>query len=102
MAAVFFIAKFFEARADMESAIKMGQPKVMASALRKIGYRRIQMERMSSSKIGKWFGLDPHPPISFRIDRLETMKDLSTIKYPFVQSVKDCIKAVFSEFKKIK
>jgi heat shock protein HtpX len=33
MTVIFFIAKFFEARADLTSAIMMGQPKVMARAL---------------------------------------------------------------------
>ncbi len=43
--AIYFVAKFFEARADLESAIKIGNPKVLAEALRKIGFRRLQFER---------------------------------------------------------
>jgi heat shock protein HtpX len=30
MTLIFFVAKFFEARADLTSAIMMGQPKIMA------------------------------------------------------------------------
>jgi heat shock protein HtpX len=38
MTLIFFIAKFFEARADLTSAIMMGQPKVLARSLEKIGF----------------------------------------------------------------
>ena len=37
---IYFVAKFFEARADLESAIKIQNPRVLAEALRKIGFRR--------------------------------------------------------------
>ena len=42
--AFFVTAKFVEARADVDSAIKLGQPLELANALRKIGLRRILME----------------------------------------------------------
>ena len=93
---IYFIAKFFEARADLESAIVLGKPQALANALRKIGYRRIWLER-ASSRIGSWLGLDPHPPLSFRIERLESMRDLQKIKHPFIQSMKDCINGLLRE-----
>jgi len=93
---IYFIAKFFEARADLESAIVLGKPQALANALRKIGYRRIWLER-ASSRIGSWLGLDPHPPLSFRIERLESIRDLQKIKHPFIQSMKDCINGLLRE-----
>ena len=42
---VYFIAKFFEGRADLDAAVKIGHPEVLAEALRKIGFRRLEFER---------------------------------------------------------
>ena len=94
LSGIYFVAKFFEARADLESAIKIGRPEVLAGALRKIGYRKIQMERLRYSRIGNWLGIDPHPPISFRINRLENLGDPSRIRHTFVRSMIDCIKGL--------
>lgn len=91
LSGIYFIAKFFEARADLESAIRIGRPEVLAGALRKIGYRKIQIERVRYSRIGNWLGIDPHPPVSFRVNRLENLGDPSKIKHPFIQSMIDCI-----------
>lgn len=91
MGVVYFIMKFFEARADLESVIKMGQPKVLAEALRKIGFRRIPFERMPSYKLQSWTVLDPHPPISFRIERLEKLKTPIKEEHPLIRSAKDVI-----------
>src|SRR4030042_18186 len=63
MVVIFFIAKFFEARADLTSAIKMGKPEVLAGALEKIGFQRLLYERTPSFRVQEWLGLDPHPPI---------------------------------------
>ena len=63
MALIFFVAKFFETRADLVSAMKIGQPKVLADSLRKIGFSRLQMER-SSSNVLQWLAWDPHPPFT--------------------------------------
>ncbi|MEM2341977.1 MAG: M48 family metalloprotease [Candidatus Bathyarchaeia archaeon] len=93
---IYFIAKFFEARADLESAIVLGKPNALADALRKIGYRRLWMER-TSNRIGRWLGMDPHPPLSFRIERLESMSEPWRIKHPFIQSMKDCINGLLRE-----
>jgi len=92
---IFFIAKFFETRADLLSAIKIGKPEVLAEALRKIGYQRLQAERASPTRFPSWITYDPHPPIYFRIDRLERMKTPVDVKNPLLQSARD----VFSGFR---
>jgi heat shock protein HtpX len=91
MVVIFFIAKFFEARADLTSAIKMGQPEVLAGALEKIGFQRLLYERTPSFRLQEWLGLDPHPPIYFRVSRLEKLEAPTRIKYPLIQSIKDVI-----------
>ena len=97
--AIYFIAKFFEARADLESAIKIGNPKVLAGALRKIGFRRLQFERSPAYRIQDWITWDPHPPLYFRIARLEKMdKAPVEVKHTFIQSAKDCIRGFFAAF----
>lgn len=95
---IYFFAKFFEARADLESAIKVGNPKILAGALRKIGFRRLQFERSPSAKISDWISLDPHPPIYFRVERLEKLDTSKQIKHPFFQSAKDCVRGFFAAF----
>jgi heat shock protein HtpX len=95
MSVVYFISKFFETRADLESAIKIGQPKVLAEALQKIGYRKLQYERVPGYKIQSWLQWDPHPPTYFRIDRLEKMKTPVEVKHPLIQSAID----VFNGFR---
>jgi len=95
MTVIFFIAKFFEARADLTSAIKMGKPEVLAGALEKIGFQRLLFERTPSFRLQEWLGLDPHPPIYFRVARLEKLKAPEKVKHPLIQSIKD----VFAGFK---
>jgi len=91
MTVIFFIAKFFEARADLISAIKIGKPEVLAGALEKIGFQRLLYERVPSFRIQEWLGLDPHPPIYFRINRLEKLSGVAEIKRPLFQSIRDVI-----------
>jgi heat shock protein HtpX len=97
MGVVYFIAKFFEARADLYSAVVIGQPHVLAESLRKIGYRRLQLEKIPQLRIQAWLSWDPHPPISFRITRLEQLKTPLHVKHLLIQSAKD----VFSGFRAI-
>ena len=87
---IFFIAKFFEARADLVSAIIIGQPSVLAGSLEKIGFQRLLYERTPSFRVQEWLGLDPHPPIYFRVDRLEKLSP-EKIKHPLLRSIKDVI-----------
>jgi heat shock protein HtpX len=89
MVVIFFIAKFFEARADLVSAIMVGHPEVLAGSLEKIGFQKLLYERMPSFRIQEWLGLDPHPPIYFRVNRLEKLQTPEKIKHPLIQSIKD-------------
>jgi heat shock protein HtpX len=98
MTLIFFVAKFFEARADLSSAIMMGQPKVMATALEKIGFHRLLFERTPSFRLQEWVGLDSHPPIYFRVDRLESLED-TTIKHPLIQSIRDVLRGFVATLK---
>lgn len=91
MGVIYFIAKFFEARADLQSAIVIGQPQVLAESLRKIGYRHLQLEKAPGYKVQSWLNWDPHPPIYFRVSRLEKLKTPVRVKHPLVQSAKDVI-----------
>jgi heat shock protein HtpX len=99
LGAIYFVAKFFEARADLDSAINVGDPKVLAGALRKIGFRRLRFERNSVYRLQDWITWDPHPPLYFRIARLENMEKPSVeIKHTFVQSAKDCVRGFLAAF----
>ncbi len=91
MTLIFFIAKFFEARADLTSAVMMGQPKVMARALEKIGFHRLLFERTSSYRLQEWVSLDSHPPISFRVERLEKLGE-KKIEHTLLRSIKEVLK----------
>lgn len=99
MGLIFFVAKFFEARADLLSAKVIGKPEILAEALRKIGYTRLQFERMPSYRISSWIMWDPHPPIYFRIRRLENLKNADKIKNPLIESAKDVFKGFRDSFK---
>ena len=95
---IYFVAKFFEARADLDSAFKIGNPKILAGALRKIGFRRLQFERSAATRISDWITWDPHPPIYFRVQRLEKLAPNTKVKHAFIQSAKDCIRGFFAAF----
>lgn len=98
MTLIFFIAKFFEARADLVSAIVIGEPNVLATALEKIGFKRLMYERSPQYRIQEWVSLDPHPPVYFRINRLEKLDKPVQIKHPLVQSARDVVKGFFASF----
>jgi heat shock protein HtpX len=98
MALIFFVAKFFETRADLLSAMKVGQPDVLAEALRKIAYQRLQMEKVGS-KIPKWLSWDTHPPVYFRIDRLKNMRSPVESKNPLIQSARDVVNGFLASFR---
>lgn len=98
MVVIFFIAKFFEARADLVSAIMVGNPEVLAGSLEKIGFQRLLYERTPSFRIQEWLGLDPHPPIYFRVDRLEKLSP-EKIRHPLIQSIKDVVRGFFATLK---
>jgi heat shock protein HtpX len=98
MAVIYFIAKFFEARADLISAIVIGQPQVLARALEKIGFKRLLSERVPSYRVQEWISLEPHPPIYFRVNRLEKIKVPVNVKHPLIQSAKDVTRGFLTSF----
>ncbi len=59
MTLLFFIAKFFETRADLTSAMVIGKPLVLAKALEEIGFKRLLFERAPSFRIQEWVNLGP-------------------------------------------
>jgi len=95
---IFFFGKFLESRADLEAALVMRKPKVMAESLKKIGFRRLVLtERFlepGGSRLGEWVRFDPHPPLYFRIQRLESLDLENPPRHPFLSSVR----AVLSGF----
>ena len=99
MVVIFFIAKFFEARADLVSAMVVGNPRVLAGSLEKIGFQRLLYERTPSFRVQEWLGLDPHPPIYFRVDRLEKLSP-EFIRHPLLQSIKDVTRGFLATLKK--
>lgn len=89
---IYFIAKFFEARADLSSAMVIEKPKILADALEKIGFKRLVSERVPFYRAQEWISLDPHPPIYFRIDRLRKLDVPVRVKHPLLRSAIDVIK----------
>ena len=98
MTLIFFIAKFFEARADLTSAIMMGQPKIMGKALEKIGFHRLLFERTPSFRLQEWVGLDSHPPIYWRVARMEKLDEPVQVKHALVQSIKEVLSGFRATF----
>lgn len=98
MALIYFVAKFFEAKCDLVSAMVIGQPKALAEALEKIGFRRLQYERYPSYRLQRWIGWDPHPPVYFRVNRLRNLEVPVKVRYPLFQSMKDVTKGFLASF----
>jgi len=94
----YFIAKFFEARADLISAMVMGEPSVLADSLEKIGFQRLLYERIPSFRFQEWLSWDPHPPIYFRIARLRNLADPSKIMHPLLQSAREVTRGFLNSF----
>jgi len=94
---IFFFGKFLESRADIDSAKMIGQPKVLAEALRKIAFRRLfplykREPAFQGYRRSEWLRFDPHPPVYFRIAQLETLEKPEEIKHTFFKSIKDNLK----------
>jgi heat shock protein HtpX len=92
---IFFFGKFLESRADLEAALVLGKPKEMAESLKKIGFRRLVLsERFlepGTSRLSEWIRFDPHPPLYFRIQRLEGLDLANPPKHPFWDSARAVI-----------
>ncbi len=97
---IFAVGKVLETRADTESALVLGNPQWMASALTKIGLRQLYHEKYSPvAKVLDWFQFDPHPPIYFRVKRMSEFKPSESLaRHAFLLSLRDCIKGFFSAF----
>jgi len=92
LTAFFVIAKFVEARADLDSATRLGKARELASALRKIGLRRIIMERSAGGRLAAWLRWDPHPPITFRIEKLEKVALEGLGHSPWREAAESCLR----------
>ncbi len=94
---IYFFGKFLESRADLDSAKMVGQPKVMAEALRKIAFKRLfplykREPAFRGYRRSEWLRFDPHPPAYFRIAQLEDLEEPEKIKHTFLKSIKDALK----------
>jgi len=94
---IYFFGKFLEGRADLDSAKIIGQPKVMAEALRKIAFKRLfplykREPNFRGYRRSEWLQFDPHPPAYFRIAQLEGLEEPEKIKHTFLKSVKNALK----------
>ena len=92
LTALFFIAKFVEARADLESVKKLNTAHDLASALRKIAMRRLLVEQSRRSRLPFWLSWNPHPPVSFRIEILERIHEGKvSIGNEWIAAMRSCI-----------
>jgi len=94
---IYFFGKFLESRADLDSAKMIGQPKVMAEALRKIAFKRLfplykREPAFRGYRRSEWLRFDPHPPVYFRIAQLEDLEEPEKIKHTFLMSIKEALK----------
>jgi heat shock protein HtpX len=94
---IYFIGKFLESRADLDSVKAIGQPLVMAEALRKIVYRQLfttnrDMSRSQGSRRAEWLRMDPHPPAYFRIQQLERLEAADLSSSTLLKAIKDNIR----------
>jgi heat shock protein HtpX len=94
----YFIAKFFEARADLISAMVIGKPKLLADSLEKIGFQRLLYERVPAFRFQEWLSADPHPPIYFRIARLRKLPEPYTERHPLIKSANEVISGFIHSF----
>jgi len=95
---LFFVAKFLEARADLDAALVTGTPKLLASSLRKLGLWKFHSRIFEVANIGEWLKWDPHPPLYYRIRTLETL-DLSKVRHTYLTAIKGCLIGFINSFK---
>jgi len=95
---IYLIGKLLETRADTESAVMLGNPGALASALTKIGFRQLYREKYNpGTKLFDWFRFDPHPPIYFRIARLSKHSESQkSVGHTLLISIRDIIVGFFS------
>lgn len=95
---LFFVAKFLEARADLDAAVVTGDPKLLASSLRKLGLWKYQSRVFELVNTGEWLKWDPHPPLYYRIKTLESL-DPTKVKHTFLEAIKGCIRGFINSFR---
>jgi len=100
---IFFFGKFLEARADLEAAYILRDPKTMANSLKKIGFKRLLLDSNfiegQKASFGDWLAFDPHPPLGFRIRRMENL-DLNDVpKHTLLRSISDVFSGINSSRK---
>jgi len=96
--AIYLVGKFLETRADTESAVVVGTPEALGSALTKIRFRQLYREKYNPGrKLFDWFQFDPHPPIYFRIDRLSKYSGRQGhVRHTLLVSIRDIVVGFFS------
>ncbi len=95
LTAFFLAAKIVEARADIEAAAKLGLAATLASALRKIGFTKIAIERTPGGRLAAWFAWRQHPPTVFRVESLEALAGREhEIKSPWALAVRLCLRDI--------
>jgi heat shock protein HtpX len=95
---IYLVGKVLETRADTESAVVIGNPHALGSALTKIGFRQLYREKYNpGSKLFDWLQFDPHPPIYFRIARLSKYSGRQEpVKHTLLVSIRDIVVGFFS------
>jgi heat shock protein HtpX len=93
---IYFFGKFVEGRADLDSAKVIGQPQILAEALKKIAFTRLfplnkREPEFKGYRKSEWLQFDPHPPTYFRIARLENLQEPEKINNTFLKSIRDSI-----------
>ena len=88
---LFFVAKFLEAREDLDAAVMTGQPKMLAESLRKLGLWKYQSRVFELVNSGEWLKWDPHPPLYYRIRTLDNL-DVSKMRHTFLSAIKGCVR----------
>ena len=99
--AFFVVAKFVEARADVDSALTVGKPSKLASALRKIGLKHLAFERSARGRLMAWLRWDPHPPLTFRVERLEELAREPSIGSAWGEAISSCLSDLFKTLRRV-
>jgi len=101
LTAFFVVAKFVEARADIDSALVLGAPEKLASALRKIGFRHFYLESRGGGRLAAWLRWDPHPPLTFRYEKLLELSSKKVVKGPWREAIASCLNDLAKSFRAV-
>ncbi|MCS7374016.1 MAG: M48 family metalloprotease [archaeon GB-1845-036] len=98
VSSLYFMAKFLEARADLEASYRLKSPSALVNALLKLSFPRTFYERSAFNRFLRWFSWNPHPPTYFRILRLEQIDISKKPKSFLLESIKDCLRGFVHSF----